>query len=332
MFLYDSKLRSNLSDYGIEIPIKYEKVEKTVEYIKKHPIVGEKFNRFFRDEITSVITKDDLLRVHSKEYVESLYSDNVDKEIIKSYELIDGNGKYNRYNPKKAIRPLKEMFHRELLISAGTYECCQKSLEKGFFFFLGGGSHHAKADYGEGFCIINDLVVAIKKLQAEKKINTAWIIDVDAHKGDGTSALTLGDDSIRTLSIHMKNGWPLNAPKYIDGKLNPSFIPSDIDINISEGEEKLYNIRLEKGLCGLASKGIPDIALVVLGADPYEEDELPSSSLINLSFEQIEERDLLIYQFLKSIKIPQAYVMAGGYGIECWKVYSRFLVHVLMDL
>lgn len=332
MFLYDNKLRLDLLEFGIEIPIKYEKVEKTIEYIKKHPLVGEKFNRLFKDEITSIITKDDLLRVHSREYVERLYSANVDKEVIKSYELIDNNGRYNRFNPKKATRPLVEMFDRELLISAGTYECCQKSLDKGFSFFFGGGSHHAKSDYGEGFCIINDLVVAVKRLQAEKKISTVWIIDVDAHKGDGTAALTAGDDSIRTLSIHMKNGWPLDANEFINGKLNPSFVPSDIDIGISEGEEKLYNIKLEKGLYRLASFGIPDLALVVLGADPYEEDELPSSSLINLSFEKMEERDLLIYQFLKDLKIPQAYVMAGGYGVECWKVYSRFLVHVLMDL
>ena len=82
--------------------------------------------------------------------------------------------------------------------------------------------HHAQRAYGDGFCIVNDIVIAIRKLQAEGLVRTAWVIDIDAHKGDGTAAITLGDDSIITLSIHMAQGWPLDGKKYDENEHNLS--------------------------------------------------------------------------------------------------------------
>jgi len=85
---------------------------------------------------------------------------------------------------------------------------------------------------------VNDLVIALRRLQFENRIRSAWVIDVDAHKGDGTAAITAGDQSIVTLSIHMARGWPLDQPERdTDGRLNPSFIPSTIDILMEAGEE-----------------------------------------------------------------------------------------------
>jgi len=192
--------------------------------------------------------------------------------------------------------------------------------------------HHAQKDYGNGFCLLNDIVIAIRKLQTEKVIKQAWVIDVDAHKGDGTAALTAGDDSVTTLSIHMAAGWPLDEEKYDSGgKLNPSFIPSDIDIPIAAGEEHLYVARLKEGLKMLESQPTADIAVVVAGADPYEKDELPSAKLLQLSLEQLQERDLLIYDFLQNKSIPTAYLMAGGYGESAWEVYTQFLEWALLD-
>jgi acetoin utilization deacetylase AcuC-like enzyme len=192
--------------------------------------------------------------------------------------------------------------------------------------------HHAQKDHGNGFCLLNDIVIALRKLQAEDVIKRAWVIDVDAHKGDGSAALTAGDDSVTTLSIHMAEGWPLDGEKYDrDGKLNPSFIPSDIDIPIAAGEEHLYVTRLKEGLNMLGSRPPADIAVVVAGADPYEKDELPSAQLLQLSLEQLRERDLLIYDFLRKKSIPTAYLMAGGYGESAWKVYTQFLEWALLD-
>lgn len=191
--------------------------------------------------------------------------------------------------------------------------------------------HHAKLDYGEGFCVVNDLVISIRKLQAEKKIGTVWIIDVDAHKGDGTASLTKDDESIFTLSIHMAKSWPLDGQEFINGKPNPSFIPSDMDIPVEEGEDGLYVQKLREGLEKLKTFKKPDIALVVDGSDPFEEDELPSTKGLKLSLEQMKERDISVYNFLKSQNIPGAYVMAGGYGENSWKVYAQFLEHVLLE-
>jgi acetoin utilization deacetylase AcuC-like enzyme len=192
--------------------------------------------------------------------------------------------------------------------------------------------HHGQKDFGNGFCMLNDIVIAIRKLQAERLIRTAWVIDTDAHKGDGTAALTRGDDSITTLSIHMGQSWPLDGERYDrDGNLNPSFIDSDIDIPMSQGEDHLYVSRLHEGLTKLDTFPRPDLAVVVSGVDPFEKDELPSTSDLKLSLDQLLDRDQQVYGFLKERRIPAAFLMAGGYGSHSWKVYAQFLEWVLLD-
>lgn len=331
MFLYDLSQKFNLCEFGIEIPLKEGRVTRTLEYLSKHPQVGPMLDHCSRKRIDEKITREDLLRVHSENYVNRLFSEKLEKEIIRSYELMDEKGNYHRYNPRNARLPLSLLLENDLRKTAGTLQCCKMALEEGFCFYFGGGSHHAKREYGEGFCIINDIVIALRSLQANHRIDRAWVIDVDAHKGDGTAELTQEDDSITTLSIHMAKGWPLDGPMYIGGELNPSFLPSDIDIPIAPGEEEAYLERLEEGFQRLYTFPAPQLAVVVLGADPYEKDELPSTSGLRLSLEQMKARDLLIYDFLKRRNIPQAHLMAGGYGAECWRVYAGFLEHVLMD-
>ena len=158
------------------------------------------------------------------------------------------------------------------------------------------------------------------------------MIDLDAHKGDGTAALTRADKSIKTLSIHMAHGWPLDGKAHDSaGKPNPSFLPSDIDIPIAASENHLYVASLEEGLGRMETLSRPDLAVVVCGADPYEKDELPSTGTLKLSLAQLEERDRLVYEFLKKRQIPQAYLMAGGYGKSSWQVYAQFLEWALLD-
>ncbi|GAB4019575.1 MAG: hypothetical protein Fur0010_21670 [Bdellovibrio sp.] len=111
--------------------------------------------------------------------------------------------------------------------------------------------------------------------------------------------------------------------------LNPWFIDSDVEIGLSAGEEGLYLKKLNQGLLTLEKKGRPDLVIVVDGADPYEADELPSTQSLKLSKEQMLQRDLMIYKFLEERHIPQAYVMAGGYGKSSWEIYSQFLLTVL---
>ncbi len=332
MIIYDKNLKEGLSEFGIEIPLHHSRAATSFEKLKRHKLLGPRIDQLHIKEVNETITRKDLLRVHSNEYVARLYSDRLEDEIIRTFELIDDNGQYHRYNPDKATLPLTQLFGRLLLKVAGTVQCCRVALEKEFCYAFGGGMHHAKRDYGAGFCLVNDIVIALRKLQAENLIRTAWVIDMDAHKGDGTAVLTEEDSSITTLSIHMARGWPLDGEAYDrQGRLNPSFVPSDIDIPVATGEEHLYVPRLEEGLEKLLGNGTPDIAIVLAGSDPYEKDELPSTSELKLSLAQLNQRDRLAYQFLKAHKVPRAYVTAGGYGEWSWEVDWQFLEWALLD-
>jgi acetoin utilization deacetylase AcuC-like enzyme len=196
--------------------------------------------------------------------------------------------------------------------------------------------HHGHRDRGTGFCLVNDLVIAVRTLQAEARIRQAWIIDVDAHKGDGTASITAGDDSILTLSIHMAQGWPLDPETIKErGNDNPSQVPSDIDIAQEPGEDDRYLTRLSDGLerlkrMALKKNGrLPDLVLVVDGADPYEKDELPSTSSMKLTLPQLLERDTHLDSFLTELHLPAAWLNAGGYGDSVWEVYAQFLERAL---
>ncbi len=332
MIIYDEQQKFNLLEFGIKIPVRNSRTVNTFEALRSHPVLGPRIDRWYLPRSEDKVSREDLLRVHSPGYVNKLFSPDLEREIIRTYELIDRRGKYYRYDPDIAVLPLSALFDRILERVAGTVQCGRVALEKGFCFYFGGGMHHAQADYGNGFCPLNDMVIAVRKLQAEGHIRTAWIIDVDAHKGDGTAALTRGDETIQTLSIHMAKGWPLDEAEYdSEGRLNPSFIPSDIDIPVDAGEEDRYVEKLEAGLHRLAKGTAPDLALVVSGADPYEHDELPSTRSLRLSLDQMMDRDQLVYTFLKERKIPSAYVMAGGYGERAWEAYAQFLIWALLD-
>jgi acetoin utilization deacetylase AcuC-like enzyme len=332
MILFDDSQKEGLIDFGIEIPVLYSRALKAFEFLKSHEILGSKIDQWHISKIEEKISRDDLLRVHGGDYIEKLFSAGLENEIIKTFELVDEAGNYYRYNPDRATLPLTQLFNRVRTIVAGTVQSCRVALTKGFCFAFSGGMHHAQYDYGAGFCMVNDIVIAIRKLQAEGLIHTAWVIDVDAHKGDGTAALTKGDASITTLSIHMANGWPLDGNEYDPhGNFNPSFTPSDIDIPMAKGEDHLYISRLQEGLNQLDHWPQPDLALVVCGADPFFKDELPSTADLKLSLAQLKERDLLVYNFLKARNIPRAYLMAGGYGESCWEVYAQFLEWALLE-
>jgi acetoin utilization deacetylase AcuC-like enzyme len=319
-------------EFGIEIPVMDSRASETFARLSSHPVLGPRAGLWHIDRIREQVTREDLLRVHSADYVGRLFSAHLEAEIIRTFELIDAEGRYHRYNPAKASQLLTALFDRILVRAAGTIQCCRTALETGFCFYFGGGMHHAQKDHGAGFCVVNDLVIALRKLTAEGRIATAWVIDLDAHKGDGTAALTADDDSIATLSIHMARGWPLDQPEHdAAGRCNPSFVPSTIDIPIEAGEEHLYNEQLRDGLETLSGYPRPGLALVVCGADPYELDELPSTAELRLSLGQLLERDRLVYTFLKASGIPGAWVMAGGYGRNSWRVYTQFLEWALLE-
>jgi acetoin utilization deacetylase AcuC-like enzyme len=321
--IYSSEFDLIFSNYGIEIPIVDDRAKKVFETLKKSNPEME----IFPSSLIPKIVQADLLLAHKKDYVDDLFksSRSLEYQFMTAYELIDEKGAFHRYNPENAKFDFHHAFKNVLAQVGLTYFSMKLALNEKFVYFLGGGMHHAMSFGGRGFCLVNDLIIATRKLQNEKLVKTVWIIDVDVHKGDGTAEISKLDASIVTMSIHMKEGWPLNSGSVRD----PWFIPSNIDVGIDAGEERSYLEKLNQGLEKLKNNfPLPDLAVVVNGADPYELDELPSSELLKLSKEQMLERDKLVYQFLKELNIPQAYVMAGGYGKHSHEIYSQFLEFV----
>ena len=332
MILYDPHLAIGMYPFGIQIPVKDSRARKTYGHLASHPRLGPVRDRWLCSTITDALMPEDLERAHCPRYVQRLFGEEFEQELIRTYELIDEQGNYHRYDPAAASRPLADMRQWILTKASGTFQACRMALDSGFCFYFAGGMHHAQYDRGAGFCLINDIVVAIRRLQAEGRIRQAWVLDLDAHKGDGTAALTAEDASITTLSIHMARGWPLDQPQRDEtGRPNPSFTPSDIDIPIGAGEDAVYNERLGKGLDQLAGFPPPGLAVVVSGSDPYEADELPSTGGLALTLEQLMTRDRLVYDFLQAAGVPAAYLMAGGYGEHSWRVYAQFLEWVLLE-
>lgn len=327
MILYKPYLHPVFLDYGIKIPIADDRASKTFEYLEKR-VEGVKSIEFIKN---LPITREDLLRVHTKDYVDMLFS-NPEKAVLSSYELINSDGSYNRYDPTIAKKTLKDLVEHKLMQTSGTYQAMQYALHHGFCYYLGGGMHHAMSFGGRGFCLVNDIVIGLKKLMDEGEIISAWIIDVDAHKGDGTAELTKTDDFIKTLSIHMADGWPLDGDQFdADNNLYPWYIPSDIDIPIKEGEDDTYLTRLKAGLAQMGRFSKPDIAVIVNGADPFGDDELESSKKLCLTEKEMFERDCIVYDFLKEKNIPQIYTIAGGYGKNVWKIYANFLTFIFRE-
>lgn len=316
MIIYSPELSPKFSEFGINVPIKDDRSLKVYEQLRK------RFGDNFFSKESKIIDKEDVALVHSPEYVNELFGPDLEKALKRTFD--DGiGGTYYVGSPEK--KP--EEFLQSILAQAGaTYQCMKNALAYDFCYFLGGGMHHAMTTHGRGFCLINDVMIAIRKLQKTNFINTAWVIDLDAHKGDGTAQITQGDKKVFTLSIHMAKGWPLDK----EDTSGPEFLPSTIDIPIAEGEESQYNRKLSQALDQLQvlAKGLPDIAIIVDGSDPYEKDALPGTHLLKLSSDQMLQRNLIVYEWFKRKCVAQAYVMGGGYGDDSWRPYANFLEKV----
>ena len=186
------------------------------------------------------------------------------------------------------------------LAAGGTILASHLALECRFAFNLGGGFHHAFASYGEGFCAINDIAVAVRRLQKDGSIHRAMIVDCDVHHGNGTASLFAGDQSVFTLSIHQFNNYPSEKP------------PSSLDIHLADGTgDQEYLERLRNGLAAALSMFRPELMLYVAGADPYCEDQLGG---LALTFQGLMDRDRLVIETAVREKIPIAAVLAGGYA------------------
>jgi acetoin utilization deacetylase AcuC-like enzyme len=360
MILSDPALDMRFPDYGIMLPIAPDRVSRILEFLGLNGSAGGAAFSGFPGPVLDVaaalnvlgltrpaLGRRDLERVHQGEFIAALYGEGPDREqglaaaLLNAYELIDEQGRPRRYEPGRAIKSLGALFNTVLSQAEGSYLACRLALggfsDPAFCYYLGGGMHHARYDSGSGFCVINDIMIAAGKILAEGLARLIWVIDVDAHKGDGSAELvymarkrgSLGAGAeILTLSVHMARGWPLDEESLSAARPGRApLLPSDIDIGIEAGEEETYTSRLQQGLLRLAERSGagPELAVVVDGADPYEHDGLPSSAPLALTLAQCLERDRLIYDFLQERHIPSAWIMAGGYGERAWEPVAHFL-------
>jgi acetoin utilization deacetylase AcuC-like enzyme len=227
---------------------------------------------------------EDILRVHTPEYVRKLKTDSLTLSERMKLEI-----------------PLSESTRAGFWLAAGgSMLAGRKALEDGFAANLSGGFHHAYPGHGEGFCMVHDVGVAIRSLQAAGKIRTAMTVDTDVHHGNGTAAIFGDDESVFTLSIHQENNYPMPKP------------PSDEDLGLEDGtRDDKYLDALEKGLLRAFSKMTPDIIFYVGGADPYREDQLGG---LALTIEGLQKRDRLVFEHARRKGIPVASTLAGGYA------------------
>jgi len=229
---------------------------------------------------------EDLMLVHNRGWVQRLKTGTLSYEEILQLEI--------PYSP--------EMVRGFCLAAGGTTLAAHMALEQGVSYNVGGGFHHAYPDHGEGFCAINDIAVAIRKLQQEGKIKKAMVVDCDNHHGNGTAAIFAKDPSVFTLSIHQYNNYPAFKPA------------SSVDVHLSDGVgDEEYLERLAAAYRFPIHGFHPELLIYVAGADPYREDQLGG---LDLTLEGLKRRDLLVIETALREGAAVAIVLAGGYAIN----------------
>jgi acetoin utilization deacetylase AcuC-like enzyme len=255
----------------------------------------------------------DILLVHTPEYVHRL--------------------KTGTLSPREEMQ-LEVPFSPELvkafwLAAGGSMLAAQYAITDGVAINIGGGFHHAFPDHGEGFCMVHDVAVAIRRMQQDGKIRTAMTVDCDVHHGNGTAAIfagirTTGDllpssgpltknsvqtpmhsresqaGDVFTISLHQHNNYPSVKP------------PSSIDVDLPDGMgDDDYLAWLDNSLSSGLRQFQPDLLCYVAGADPYREDQLGG---LALTIEGLKRRDELVFRVARARNIPVMVTYAGGYA------------------
>src|SRR5579872_2470598 len=264
----------------------------------------------------------DILLVHRPEYVQKLRSGTLSQREEMEMEI-------------PYSRDLVEAFW---LAAGGSILAARRALEDKVSINIGGGFHHAFPDHGEGFCMIHDVAVAIRRLQREDKIRTAMTVDCDVHQGNGTAAIFAGTRTesvalpsisgstlnpgrpprmrgahageVFTISLHQQNNYPLYKP------------PSSIDVDLPDGiGDDDYLAWLDNALSSGLRQFEPDLICYIAGADPYREDQLGG---LDLTIEGLQKRDELVLKVARARDIPVMVTYAGGYA---QKVEDTVTIH-----
>jgi acetoin utilization deacetylase AcuC-like enzyme len=166
---------------------------------------------------------------------------------------------------------------------------------------IGGGFHHAFPDHGEGFCLFNDVAVAIRVLQRDRLIRRAAVVDVDVHQGNGTAAIFAGDESVFTFSLHQASNFPVTK------------VASSLDVGLADGVGDLEYLRALESALPVVFGSRPDVIFYLSGADPYRDDQLGG---LDLTFEGLRGRDYVVLNAARDTCTPVVVLLAGGYARE----------------
>jgi len=230
------------------------------------------------------VSDEEILRVHERTYLRRVVEGTLTQKEIRRIGF-----------------PWSErMVERSKRASGGTLDACRAALEDGFSANLAGGTHHAFANQGEGYCVLNDSAIAARAMHAEGLARRVVVLDTDVHQGNGTAAILRADPSVFTFSIHGAKNFPFRKEE------------SDIDVALPDGaDDAAFLDALAGGLEEALEASKAELAIYLAGADPYEDDRL---GRLCVTKEGLVERDRLVLESCRERGIPVAVTMAGGYA------------------
>jgi acetoin utilization deacetylase AcuC-like enzyme len=231
----------------------------------------------------------ELALVHTPAYIQGIADGSVDPAILREIGF--------PWSPAMAERARRSV--------GATIGACRAALREGVAGNIAGGTHHAHADQGGGFCVFNDAAVAARLMQAEharasRRPLRVAVVDLDVHQGNGTARIFRGDPTVFTLSIHGEKNFPFRKE------------PGDLDVDLPDGTgDDAYLQALERALDELAHRFDPGLVIYLAGADPHEGDRL---GRLKLTWDGLEARDRRVFDWAWQCGVPLAFAMAGGYG------------------
>jgi acetoin utilization deacetylase AcuC-like enzyme len=244
---------------------------------------------------------DELLLVHDRDYLDSLIQGTLDPKLERRIGF--------PYSPGLLERSRRSV--------GATLAACRAALEDSIAVNLAGGTHHAFREGGEGFCVFNDTVVALKTLQREKALGRAIVIDTDVHQGNGTAKLLADDPSVFTFSIHGAKNFPFRKET------------SDLDVALPDGtNDRDYLEALSRSLAQMQNVDA-DMVIFQSGADPFELDKL---GRLSLTAQGLKERDVMVLDWCANRKLPVAVTMGGGYAPDVDDIVNIHLETVRQSL
>ncbi len=229
-------------------------------------------------------TIEQLSLVHSAEYIRRVFQDELSDKEIRRIGF--------PWSP--------ELVERSRRSVGGTIAACRTALGEGVAANLAGGTHHAYADHGEGYCVFNDVAVAARVMQSEGRAQRVVILDCDVHQGNGTAAIFMDDPSVYTFSIHGAKNYPFHKE------------PSDLDIALPDrAQDTEYLEVLRWGVWQSLLLAQASLAIYLAGADPFVDDRL---GRLSLTKDGLGQRDRMVFELCRQAGLPVAITMSGGYA------------------